>query len=74
MKICLHYGKKQWFVIILLGTDDDIVTTATITILFRLEKEDIVYVIFHTEKNHGDSKLVSNNFKAIHFIGYKISD
>ena len=43
-------------------------TTTTITTLFRLERHDVILVEFHTEKNHGESKLVSNNFKAIHFI------
>ena len=60
---------------IFLGTDDDIVTTTTISTLYRLESEDVVYVLFQKEANHGESKIVSNSiYKAIHFIGQKISD
>ena len=57
------------------GTDDDLVVTSTITTLYRLEKEDKVYVTLQTEKNHGESKLVSNsNSPGIQFIGQRISD
>ena len=57
-----------------IGTDDDIVTTSTITTLYRLKKEDTIRVVFSTENNHGESKINSNEFKTIHFIGHKMSD
>ena len=61
--------------LIFLGTDDDVVTTATITTLSRLDTKDIVYVVFNTEKNHGESKIVGLDIsKTIHFTGLKISD
>ena len=61
--------------LIFLGTDDDVVTTATITTMSRLDAKDLVYVVFHTEKNHGESKIVGSTVsKTIHFTGLKISD
>ena len=57
------------------GTDDDLVATATITILHRLEKGDELLVTLQKEKDHGESKLVSNSQSAgIHFSGLKISN
>ena len=54
----------------ILGTDDDLVTTSTISTLYRLEKGDSVFVTVQTEKNHGESKLVSNTASSgIYFIG-----
>ena len=59
----------------ILGTDDDLVTTSTISTLYRLEKGDSVFVTVKTEKNHGESKLVSNTSSpGIHFIGKRVSD
>ena len=61
--------------LIFLGTDDDVVTTATITTMSRLDRKDLVSVHFHTEKNHGESKIVGSTVsKTIHFTGLKISD
>ena len=61
--------------IIFLGDEDDIVTTSTITIMSRLDRKDLVYVMFSSEKNHGESKIVGSNVsKTIHFTGLRISD
>ena len=61
--------------LIFLGTDDDVVTTATITTMSRLDTKDQVYVLFNTEKNHGESKIVGSTVsKTIHFNGLKISE
>ena len=57
------------------GTDDDLVTTSTITTMHPLEKGDIVFVTVQTEKTHGESKLVSSDTSpGIHFIGQRISE
>ena len=58
-----------------LGTDDDIITTATITTMSRLDRKDLVYVLFHAEKNNGESKIIGSKVsKTIHFTGLRISD
>ena len=62
------------FLNIFSGTDDDIVTTTTVTTMYQLESKDVIYVQFKAEKNHGESKIVSNMFKTIHFLGQRISD
>ena len=56
------------------GTDDDVVSTSTVIVMSQLESQDVLYVTTSTEKNHGESKIVSSIYKAIHFIGQKISD
>ena len=57
------------------GTDDDLVTTSTLSTMYRLEKEDEIFLTLETEKNHGESKLVSNSKSpGIQFIGQRISD
>ena len=61
-----------WF---LLGTDDDLVTTSTIALLHQLEIGDRISVTIQKEKDHGESKLVSNSKSSgIQFIGQRISD
>ena len=45
--------------IFFVGTDDDLVTTTTISTMYRLEKEDEIHVAIQIEKNWGESKLVS---------------
>ena len=53
-------------IIIFSGTDDDLVATTTITTLRKLESEDVVYVYFKKENDHGESKIVTNLYKTIH--------
>ena len=57
------------------GTDDDLIATLTIILLHQLEKGDQIFVTVQKEKDHGESKLVSNSQSAgIHFSGLKISN
>ena len=58
-----------------LGTDDDLVSTSTIALLYQLKKGDEIFVTLQKEKDHGESKLVSNSQSSgIQFIGQRISD
>ena len=58
-----------------IGTDDDLVSTATIITLHHLDKGDQIFVTLQKERDHGQSKLVSNSKSAgIHFFGHKISN
>ena len=58
-----------------LGPDDDLVSTSTIASIYPLKKGDEIFVTVQKEKNHGESKLVSNSQSSgIQFIGQRISD
>jgi len=55
------------------GRDDDLHATSSVIVLQRLKQNDEVYVSMHIDGNHGDSHLMSDFSKKIHFTGLKIA-
>ena len=56
------------------GRDDDVLSTATVVVVERLEPGDKLYIRISIENNHKESSIHSTTNKAIHFTGQRISD